>query len=87
MDDVIGLIINKYFIEDIVFVENIVYSNFYDVTLPSNNSKDACTSNNALVYTSNSICYKFYDADSAITHDEIAILASSNSKTYARIVV
>ena len=55
MDDMIGLIINKYFIEDIVFVENIVYSNSHDVTLPSNNSKDACTSNNALVYTSNSI--------------------------------
>ena len=78
MDDVIGLIINKYFIEDIVFVENIVYSNFYDVTLPSNN---------LLVYTSNSICYKFYNADSATTHDGIAILASSNSKNYARTVV
>ena len=83
----IGLIINKYFIEDIVFVENIVYNNFYDVNLPSNNSKDACTSNNVLVYTSNSICYKFYNADSATTHDGIAILASSNSKNYARTVV
>lgn len=50
LDDVIN-IINECFIEDIIFDEISVYSNFYDVdsainndTSPSNNFNDTCAS-------------------------------------------